>query len=94
MGTTLQERLDRLDEAPEADADLGFPSRMLALCILPRTGQGGYARSRLRDDPEISSWIPGKKRPGLGLCWVFSESGNLEYLGKRTPELRSQVFVT
>ena len=34
------------------------------------------------DHPEISSRIPGKKRPGFGLCCVFSESGNLEYLGK------------
>ena len=47
----------------------------------------------LGDHPEISSRIPGKKRPRFGLCCVFSESGNLEYLGKRTPELRSQVFV-
>ena len=39
MGTTLQERLDWLEEAREADADLGFPGRMLALCSLP-TDQG------------------------------------------------------
>ena len=31
MGTTLPEWLDWLDEAREADADLGFPGRMLAL---------------------------------------------------------------
>ena len=47
----------------------------------------------LGDHPEMSSRIPGKKRPRFGVCCVFSESGNLEYLGKRTPELRSQVFV-
>ena len=49
MRTTLQEQLDWLDEAREAEADPGFLGRMLALCSLPRTNQGGYARSRLRD---------------------------------------------
>ena len=44
MGTTLQERLDWLDEAREADANLGFLGRMLALCSLPRTGQGKRSR--------------------------------------------------
>ena len=37
MGTTLQEQLDWLEEAREADADHGFLGRMLALCSLPRT---------------------------------------------------------
>ena len=37
MGTTLQEQLDWLDQAREAEADLGFLGRMLALCSLPRT---------------------------------------------------------
>ena len=40
MGTTLQERLDWLNETREADADPGFPGRMLALCIRRWTGQG------------------------------------------------------
>ena len=40
VGTNLRERLDWLDEAREADADPGFPGRMLALCSLPWTGQG------------------------------------------------------
>ena len=40
MGTTRQERLDWLDEAREADADPGFPGRMLALCSLSWAGQG------------------------------------------------------
>ena len=39
MGTTLQEQLDWLDEAREADADPGFAGRMSALCSLPWTGQ-------------------------------------------------------
>jgi len=39
LGTTLQEQLDWLDEAREADADPGFPGRMLAHCSLPRTDQ-------------------------------------------------------
>ena len=40
MGTTLQEHLEWLDEARKADADLGFPGRMRALCSLPRIDQG------------------------------------------------------
>ena len=38
METTLQEQLDWLDGAREADGDPGFPGRMLALCSLPSTG--------------------------------------------------------
>lgn len=40
METTLQEQLDWLNEAREADADPGFLGRMLALCSLPRIDQG------------------------------------------------------
>ena len=50
MGTTLQERLDWLDEAREADADLGFPGRMLALCSLPKSLSRTIRRSGL--------WLP------------------------------------
>ena len=41
MGTTLQEQLDWLDEAREADADLGFLGRMSGpLQPVPRPTRG------------------------------------------------------
>jgi len=40
MGTTLQEQLDRWDEARQADADPEFLVRMWAHCSLPRVDRG------------------------------------------------------
>ena len=37
---TRLDQIDQLVEASEADADLGFMARLLALCSLPRTNPG------------------------------------------------------
>ena len=37
---TIADQVDQLVGASEADADLGFMARMMALCCLPRTNPG------------------------------------------------------
>ena len=37
---TRLDQIDQLVDASEADADLGFMARLLALCSLPRTNPG------------------------------------------------------
>ena len=81
MGTTLQERHDWLDEAREADADLGFPGRMLALCSLPRTGQGKRSHFVHTNGPfTLAMTAVGTPRllygnlPRLLLAWVCTEA--------------------
>ena len=39
-GFTVADQVDQLVTASEADADLGFMARMMALCSLPRTNPG------------------------------------------------------
>ena len=81
MGTTLQERLDWSDEAREADADLGFPGRMLALCSLPRTGRGKRSHFVRTNSPFTlamsavgTSRLPYGNLPRLLLAWVCTEA--------------------
>ena len=81
MGTTLQERLAWLDEAREADADLGFPCRMPALYSLPRTGQGKRSHFVRTNGPfTLAMTAVGTPRllygnlPRLLLAWVCTEA--------------------
>ena len=41
---TLADQVNQLVEAREADPDLGFMARMMALCSLPRTNPGNRIR--------------------------------------------------
>ena len=41
---TQADQVNQLVEAREADADLGFTARLLALCSLPRTNPGTRLR--------------------------------------------------
>ena len=81
MGTTLQEQLDWLDQAREADADLGFLGRMLALCCLPRTDQGKRSHFVRTNGPfslamsaGASGKLPYGNLPRLLLAWVSTEA--------------------
>ena len=78
MGTTLQEQLDWLDQARQADADLGFLGRMLALCSLPRTDQGKRSQFVRTNGPfslamsagangQAPLWEPAAPAPCLGM---------------------------
>ena len=58
-GFTSFDQVDQLVGASEADADLGFMARMLALCSLPRTNPGNrhqYKRvnGRVDSPPALS----------------------------------------
>ena len=81
MGTTLQEQLDWLNEAREADADLGFLGRMLALCSLPRTDQGilsHFVRANVTFTLAMSAVgntrFPCGNLPRPLLAWVCTEA--------------------
>ncbi len=81
MGTTLQEQLDWLNEAREADADPGFPGRMSAFCSLPSTGQGKrshFARTNgtftLAMSAVGNTRFPCGNLPRPLLAWVCTEA--------------------
>ena len=48
---TRLDQIDQLIEASEADADLGFMARLLALCSLPRTNPGDRKEYVRRNGP-------------------------------------------
>ena len=48
---TRFDQVDRLVGASEADADLGFMARLLALCSLPRTNPGNRKEYIRRNGP-------------------------------------------
>ena len=50
-GFTVADQVDQLVSASEADADLGFMARMMALCSLPRTNPGNQIRYIRKTDP-------------------------------------------
>ena len=48
---TLADQVHQLVSASEADPDLGFMARMMALCSLPRTNPGNQHRYVRRNGP-------------------------------------------
>ena len=52
---TLADQVDRLVAASEADPDLGFMARLLALCSLPRTNPGNRIQYRRVNGPYTGS---------------------------------------
>ena len=79
--TTLRQ-IDQLVGASEADADIGFMARLLALCSLPRTNPAGRDRYIRRNGPYVlvltaGGWpprLPYGNIPRLLLAWVCSEA--------------------
>ena len=79
--TTLRQ-VDQLIEASEADADLGFMARLLALCSLPRTNpknrlqyvrcNGPYTLTMTASSAGVK--LPFGTLPRLLLAWVCSEA--------------------
>ena len=75
--TTLHQ-VNQLIEASEADADLGFMARLLALCSLPRTNPGDQKEYVRRNGPyalvmsagglnKLPFGTPAAAAPGVGL---------------------------
>ena len=77
-------RLDQVDQlvgASDADADLGFIARLLALCSLPRTNPGDRKEYVRRNGPYklgmvagIENKLPYGNIPRLLLAWVCTEA--------------------
>ena len=79
---TRFDQIDQLVDASEADADLGFMARLLALCSLPRTNPGDRLQYVRRNGPytlTITASTEGVKLPygnipRVLLAWVCTEA--------------------
>ena len=78
---TQADQVNQLVRASEADPDLGFMARLMALCSLPRTNPGNQLRYIRRNGPYILVMIAGAvtklpfgNLPRLLLAWVCTEA--------------------
>ena len=78
---TSLDQINQLIGASEADADLGFMGRLLALCSLPRTNPGDRKEYVRRNGPYklgmvagIEDKLPFGNIPRLLLAWVCTEA--------------------
>ena len=80
-GFTQADQVEQLVRANEADTDLGFMGRLLALCSLPRTNPGDRKEYVRRNGPYTLvmsagglSKLPFGNLPRLILAWVCTEA--------------------
>ena len=78
---TRLDQIDQLVEASEADAELGFMARLLALCSLPRTNPGDRLQFKRANGPYKlimtatgDAKLPYGTLPRLLLAWVCTEA--------------------
>ena len=78
---TLVRQVDHLVTAREADPDLGFMARLMALCSLPRTNPGRRLQYVRRNGPYtlgmtagVNNKLPYGNLPRLLLAWVCTEA--------------------
>ena len=78
---TLADQVHQLVSASEADPDLGFMARMMALCSLPRTNPGNRLQYVRRNGPyKLIMYSSGETKlpygnlPRLLLAWVCTEA--------------------
>ena len=78
---TLARQVDQLVTAREADPDLGFMARLMALCSLPRTNPGRRKEYVRRNGPYtlgivagVGNKLPYGNLPRLLLAWVCTEA--------------------
>ena len=78
---TVADQVDRLVWASEADPDLGFMARMMALCSLPRTNPGNRTQYKRVNGPyklimfsSGETKLPFGNLPRLILAWVTTEA--------------------
>ena len=78
---TRLDQVDQLVRASEADADLGFMARLMALCSLPRTNPGDRKEYIRRNGPYtlgmtsgIGNKLPYGSIPRLLLAWLCTEA--------------------
>ena len=103
-GFTLADQVNQLVGASEADPDLGFMARLLALCSLPRTNPGNRLRYVRCNGPYTLVMnagglhkLPFGNLPRLILAWVSTEvvrTGSREIvLGKSLSEFMRSLGV-
>ena len=80
-GFTVADQVNQLVGASEADADLGFTARVLALCSLPRTNPGNRAQYVRRNGPYTLvmnvgalTKLPYGNLPRLLMAWLSTEA--------------------
>ena len=78
---TQADQVNQLVGASEADADLGFMARLIALCSLPRSNPGDQAQYIRENGPYALVMVAGAKNklpygnlPRLLLAWVCTEA--------------------
>ena len=77
---TRLDQIDQLVDASEADADLGFMARLLALCSLPRTNPNRHEFKRVNGPYTLymlaggGAKLPYGNIPRLLLAWVCTEA--------------------
>ena len=78
---TQADQVNQLVSAREADPDLGFMARLMALCSLPRTNPGNRKEYVRRNGPYklgmtagIDNKLPFGNLPRLLLAWVCTEA--------------------
>ena len=101
--TTLHQ-VNQLIEASEAEPDLGFMARLLALCSLPRTNLGDQKEFVRRNGPYtlgmsagIGNKLPYGNLPRLLLAWVCTEAVRTQHreliLGRSLADFMRSVGV-
>ena len=80
-GFTRFDQIDQLVGASEADHDLGFMARMMALCSLPRTNPGNWLQYKRQNGPyKLIMSVTGDHKlpfgnlPRLILAWLCTEA--------------------
>ena len=80
-GFTVADQVNQLVSASEADSDLGFMARMMALCSLPRTNPGNRKEYKRVNGPFTlymiaggGSKLPFGNLPRLILAWLSTEA--------------------
>ena len=80
-GFTVADQVNQLVSAREADPDLGFMARTMALCSLPRTNPGDRIRYKRVNGPYTlymtaggGCKLPFGNFPRLLLAWVSTEA--------------------
>ena len=102
---TRFDQVDQLVEAREADPDMGFMARLMALCSLPRTNPGNRLQYKRSNGPYKLIMIAGGDNklpygniPRLLLAWVCTEAVRTQsrklILGKSLYEFMSKLGLT
>ena len=80
-GFTLADQVNQLVSASEADPDLGFMARTMALCSLPRSNPGNRLQYKRTNGPftlgmiaGLGNKLPYGNLPRLLLAWVCTEA--------------------